>query len=353
MHSLKSILLTLLCAVLILCLGYLGIVETGRQILKGESLPEQAEYENVGSNIFYGKIEDDVEIFPWNYYAKARQNLEKGIPELLVEGIILAQYGMVDHATEEDRVIAVDRYFGQLISYQTGVDIADVMEWFEKNDKHIFYNMSVAREASTGDIYFYQEILELGDRNYQVQIACGDMTLMSFSCIAYDSTDHREQEMWKTGKEKMISVLEQCEQPLAEYVAYMEDLFFVPVSTYAIENDDLFFVQVSTYAIENDAYEVYQNLYIQGFYWLDTMIQQRVEAEELAENIKEWRMNWEETTWGDKLISEGEIDETPSYTYQVVELKDRILLLMQGQTTIGIFYDPIAQKFCGFNYFYE
>ncbi len=58
MHSLKSILLTLLCAVLILCLGYLGIVETGRQILKGESLPEQAEYENVGSNIFYGKIED-------------------------------------------------------------------------------------------------------------------------------------------------------------------------------------------------------------------------------------------------------------------------------------------------------
>ena len=56
MHSLKSILLTLLCAALILCLGYLGIVETGRQILKGESLPEQAEYKNVGSNIFYGKL---------------------------------------------------------------------------------------------------------------------------------------------------------------------------------------------------------------------------------------------------------------------------------------------------------
>lgn len=338
MHSLKSILLTLLCAVLILCLGYLGIVETGRQILKGESLPEQAEYENVGSNIFYGKIEDDVEIFPWNYYAKAGQNLEKGIPELLVEGIVIAQYGMVDYATKEDRIVAVDGYFGQLISYQTGADIADVMEWFEENDKHILSNMSVAREATTGDIYFYQEILELGGRNYQVQIACGEMTLMSFNCIAYDSTDHREQEAWKIGKEKMISVLEQSERPLIEYFAYMEDLFFVPVSTYAIADN---------------TYEVYQNLYIQGFYWLDTMIQQKVEAEELAQSIKEWRMNWAEETWGDKLSSEGEIEETPSYTYQVVELKDRILLLMQGQNTIGIFYDPIAQKFCGYNYFYE
>lgn len=338
MHSLKSILLTLLCAALILCLGYLGIVETGRQILKGESLPEQAEYEDVGSNIFYGKIEDDVEIFPWNYYAKDGQNLEKGIPGLLVEEIVTAQYGIVDYITEDEKVNAIDGYFGQLISYQTGVDIAEVMEWFEKNDKHIFYNMSVAREASTGDIYFYQEILELGGKNYQVQIACGEMTLMSFSCIAYDSTDHREQEAWKAGKEKMISVLEQSEQPLAEYFAYMADLFYMPVSTYAIADD---------------TYDIYQNLYIQGFYWLDTMIQQRIEAEELAENIRDWRTNWEDETWGDKVISEGEIEETLNYTYQVVELKDRILLLMQGQTTIGIFYDPIAQKFCGYNYFYE
>ena len=346
MHSFKSILLTLLCAVLILCLGYLGIVETGRQILKGESLPEQAEYENVGSNIFYGKIEDDVEIFPWNYYAKSGQNLEKGIPELLVEGIVAAQYGMVDYVAEEDRIVAVDGYFGQLISYQTGVDIADVMEWFEKNDKHILYNMSVAREDTTVDIYLYQVILQLGGRIYPVQIACGEMTLMSFSFIAYDSIDHREQEAWKLGKEKMISVLEQSEQSLAEYFVYMTDLFFVPVSTYAIEDK-------STYAIEDNTYEIYENLYIQGFYWLDTMIQQEVAAEELAQNIKEWRMNWEEKTWGDKLISEGEVEEMPSYTYQVVELKDRILLLMQGQNTIGIFYDPIAQKFCGYNYFYE
>ncbi len=338
MHSLKSILLTLLCAVLILCLGYLGIVETGRQILKGESLPEQVEYDNVGSNIFYGKIEDDVEIFPWNYYVKDGKNLEKGIPDLLVEGIVVAQYGTAEYATEEDRVTAVDGYFGQLISYEANVDIEEVMEWFEKNDKHIFYNMTVAREASTGDIYFYQEILELGGINYQVQIACGELTLMSFSCIAYDSTDHREQEAWKTGKEKMISVLEQSEQPLAEYFVYMTDLFFVPVSTYAMVDD---------------TYEIYENLYIRGFYWLDAMIQQRVEAAKLAEDIKGWRMNWEEEIWGDKSGSGGEIEETPSYTYQVVELKDRILLLMQGQTTIGIFYDPIAQKFCGYNYFYE
>ena len=41
------------------------------------------------------------------------------------------------------------------------------------------------------------------------------------------------------------------------------------------------------------------------------------------------------------------------YSYQVVELKDMILLLVQGELTIGIYYDPVNQAFCGYNYFSE
>ena len=46
-------------------------------------------------------------------------------------------------------------------------------------------------------------------------------------------------------------------------------------------------------------------------------------------------------------------DSQLGYSYQIVELKDMILLLMQGQETLGVYYDPIAQRFCGYNFFYE
>ena len=52
-------------------------------------------------------------------------------------------------------------------------------------------------------------------------------------------------------------------------------------------------------------------------------------------------------------MAEQEADPAPSFSYQIVDLKDMILLLMQGESTIGIFYDPIAQEFCGYNFFYE
>lgn len=51
--------------------------------------------------------------------------------------------------------------------------------------------------------------------------------------------------------------------------------------------------------------------------------------------------------------SEEVLEETEGYSYQIVELKDMILLLMQGEHTIDIYYDPVRQRFCGYNYFNE
>lgn len=97
MRSLKSLLFTLLCTVVILGLGYLGIVERGRQILSSESVPERAEYEDVGSNIFYGKIEDNIEIFPWNYYSETDDTIQGIIPTFMEEEIFLNQYVTEKH----------------------------------------------------------------------------------------------------------------------------------------------------------------------------------------------------------------------------------------------------------------
>ena len=54
MHRLKSILLTLFCAGIILGAGYLVIVESGKKVLEKERTLEEASYEGASSNIFYG-----------------------------------------------------------------------------------------------------------------------------------------------------------------------------------------------------------------------------------------------------------------------------------------------------------
>ena len=72
---------------------------------------------------------------------------------------------------------------------------------------------------------------------------------------------------------------------------------------------------------------------------------------ELAKEMKELRKIWE--TDKSAIAEENGVDYDPHYSYQVVELKDMILLLAQGDVTIGIYYDPINQRFCGYNYFYE
>lgn len=64
MHRVKSLFLTLLCAGMILAAGYLVIVQSGQKVLERERILEESVYEDTSSNIFYGKIEEDIELFP-------------------------------------------------------------------------------------------------------------------------------------------------------------------------------------------------------------------------------------------------------------------------------------------------
>lgn len=337
MRSLKSMLLTLFMAAVILALGYLGIVETGRKILKSEETPEQAAYENAGSNIFYGKIEDDIRIFPWNYYTKRGRNLEKGVPEFLSEALF-TEWNYYDQKyqegmSEEELVFATDWYFGQLIAYEAGVDTEDVCDWLDRNEKHIYYNMLEARDTPHGDIFFFQENLELGGKEYQVRIACGEWSVISFSCALYDPADRREQEEWKQGKEKMVAVLEQTENQLEDYVTFMTQVEYMSVPSFYLDGGS------------------YENAYLRSFQLLDYVMQGKGDQSELAQEMKEMRESMEEEKTA--IANEQGVGADLHYSYQVVELKDMILLLVQGELTIGIYYDPVNQAFCGYNYFNE
>ena len=331
MRSLKSMLMTLVCAGIILALGYFGIVESGSQILKSEGIPEKAKYENAGSNIFYGKIEDDIEIFPWNYYTKSGKELEKGTP-LFLEETLISDKESAEFDQTDAMEFSADWYFGEMIAYEAQVDAEEVYRWFESSEKHIYRNMRMKEGTSYGNIYFYQENMRLGGTEYQVRIACSDWNVISFICAEYDTGDQREQEEWKKGKETIITALEESENVLEDYLDYMRQMEFLAVPAF--------------YYYDNN----YVNAYLQSLQLLDYLLlgkgdaQLRAQTEGLLEALGQEKLASAKTEGTD-----GEIH----YSCQVVELKDMILLLIQGDMTIGIYYDPINQAFCGYNYFYK
>lgn len=366
MRSVKSILLTLACAVVILGLGYLGIVGQGRRILKSESVPERAMYENAGANIFYGKIEDDIEIFPWNYYPEEPVKERDGnIPIFLGEDLFLQQYFPqrtyeienwekgVQMEAESSRIpglqteeitdpkqqsfLSADAYFSELIACVAGVEMEEVFAKFQIRGCHILQNMVMADNASTGTIYFYRDILYLGGKRYQVRIACSEWNVINFICSEYTAKGRQEEEGWKEGKKKMVEILEQSEERLSKYFSYMSQL-----------ND---MGSPTIYILDSE----YENAYLYGLRWLQDIVQGKEEDEKLAESIsmleEEWRAIFQDNAEFD--LANTDVEYYVNYSYQVVEMKDMILLLVQGDAAMGLYFDPMNQEFCGYNFFYE
>ena len=193
--------------------------------------------------------------------------------------------------------IATDYYFSELISCETGVDMEEVFGWFQEKGRHILQNMIMTESVSVGTIYFYRGILELCGKKFQVRIACSDWNIINFVCAEYRSGDRREQKAWKEGKKKMVEALED-------------------------------------------------------------IMQGNGEDEELAKGISQWDKEWRAIFQPDKDAGDGSVqdvnqEDSVDYSYQVVELKDMILLLVQGDAAMGLYFDPINRKFCGYNFFYQ
>lgn len=358
MRNVMSILLTLVCAIVILGAGYLGIVDLGKQILKSESVPERAAYENAGSNIFYAEIQDDIEIFPWNYYPEESVvGFEEGrVPVLLAENAFAEQhllersYAVQEVVSNEqditdqegEWIIGTDSYFSELIAHETGVAEDKVFAWFQEKGRHILQNMVMSDNLSVGELFFYQDILDLEGKKYQVRIACNDWNIINFVCVEYDEQDRREQQEWKEGKKKMVEVLERSEESLSKYFFYMSQLNDMGAPTIYYLNGE------------------YRNAYLQGFLWLENIMQGNGADEELSKGLgisaEEWKDLYQNEKYDGEVVSDSEnqdVEYSVSYSYQVVELKDMILLLVQGDVAMGLYYDPVNRKFCGYNFFYE
>ena len=124
MHRVKSLFLTLFCAGIILGAGYLVIVKSGQKVLERERILEESVYEDTSSNIFYGKIEEDVELFPWSYYPKdSTSEITGDFPKF--QAMAWEDW---DEETEAELREAQNWYLYQMIGWQSDMPGEEVWE---------------------------------------------------------------------------------------------------------------------------------------------------------------------------------------------------------------------------------
>ena len=339
MHRLKSILLTLFCAGIILGAGYLVIVESGKKVLEKERTLEEASYEGASSNIFYGKIEDGIEVFPWNYFPQEGEEKVLGAYPRFQE-----TFAIWDNGSEESLKESQEWYLCRLVGWATETEPREVWDWCQRNQKSFMGNMVMVEDAPISWIYFYQEMLELGGKQYQVRVACSEWNIISFHCAECPEGQERDRDAWKQGTEKLVQVLESSEEELEKYFNYMVLLRNQDAATVVNLNGE----QINTY--------------LESLHWLENILSKSPsktlsvpeEVSEVLEAYGYYYTNEAKDKEGDSSKQAVlEKDGEPGYSYQIVELEDKILLLMQGEQTLGVYYDPITQRFCGFNFFYD
>lgn len=295
----NPLLLTSLCTVLILCIGYMGIVKGGNCLLNSKEEPEKVTFENTGSNVFYGKIED-IQLFPWNYYGK-------NVCEQVGEQV-------------EDSFYDLDIWeetFHDMLAYNCEVPREYIDSIYRQKGKGIMYSLEEYKEEG---VYFYQDILEVESKKFQVKIAFSQWNILNFSCIEYRENDVREDGKWIAGKEVLTKMLAQHPNEIREQFLYMGEMCYkIPPM------DSQWGKWYMSYAMiySNSVAEMNMMLGESSVY--RTIVKQ--------ESLK------------------SSVDNKEEYSYQVIELNDMILLLVQGNVTMGFFYDPISQVFCGYNFF--
>lgn len=313
--------ITVLCTALILGIGYAGVVTGGNFLLSNEEAPQKAEFENTSSNIFYGKIEDDIQLYPWNYYGQ--NEIEESLSEIM------------DYP-ENKNIGYLEEMVKWMEAYCCEVDTGTIEDIYEQKQSKIADNIKISN-TDNGLIFFYQDILEVNRVRYQVKLAFDEWSILSFSCMEYRESDVRETVEWEEGKKLLTEMLDQYQDEIAGQLYDMRGLYLNAYNMKELEYDIF-----ERYVVNMETLRAIQEAVSNGTTYKSEMLY----GDTYDATNEEWQAA------GQKEYSVIYSD-TAGASCQVIELNDMILLLIQGNDTIGLFYDPVSQKFCGYNYFWE
>ncbi len=331
MKMFKSMLITAVCALDILLAGYLGIIYFGEKILVSSPEPEPVRITSNISNLFYSQLEDDIQLYPWNYYVEGQQP-DSGYMEKYV--------------LEYELYIDSDVFY-TLISMAADVEYEIVRQWYEQQKKTIFESMVQGqRDGEALELYFYNEVLQLDGNDYNVRIAWRNFEILSFSCIQCREEDIRETQDWSEKKEVLMENLEDCAGLIADLPLYQAE-------QYGIWDESS---GAHTYTQRPESYGVWGEGMDGNIYWYVDMYSLYLEELEyyLSGKLRVQKLDeennginlWKEESEGDVYYDQ---EETP--TIQVIEQKDSILLVVESDVMMGIYYDVVDQQVVGFHFF--
>ena len=337
MKMLRSILITFLCGIGILVIGYTGIVIGGKQILRISTEPEPVTMKGNISGMFYSRIEDDIQLYPWNYYPETigesfdtdrLANTDESInPD---ESSNIGQFADLDQPSApfwEYSLFLENDVFYMLIALAADVDPQEVSHWYSEQGKTIMMNMVQGQDENGPiDIYFYEEEVRLSGKTYQVRISCNEWCIISFSCIQQREEDVKETKEWQEQKENFAHWMEKNPDMISLIYNYMYGLHIYYYDTGKWGEWSRYVELYRTYL------NVIHDVHMSG---------DKNETEKLITEIIA------QTNSGLTLDKNGEL------RIQMIELKDSLLLVAESEVTIGIYYDVLKQQVTGFHFFWE
>ena len=303
MKNIKSLLVTAVSALLILGVGYAGIIWCGELILKTSQEPVLIGEAGTRVNPFYSRLENDIQLSPWNLYPTV---------------------GSATVGDETEKLVYnpnVENIFYGLIAMAANVDNQEVIHWYTEQEKTILGSMIGGElDGEPVAIFFYDEVIRLNGKAYRVKISCSEVRIYSFSCIQSRENDIRETKQWDRNKEKLIKGLKENSILIEMMQSSMQEI------------NSLMSVGVDweVYVAWYKAYQKYMgDMGSSG----ETVI---VEEEKKS---KQW------TIYGKEDETEQE-----SMEIRVLELEDSILLMLGADSLVAIYYDVIEQQVAGFHF---
>lgn len=343
----KSIFLTLVCAAAILAVGYAGIIFIGEKVLKSPQEPELITMTGNISNLFYSELEDDIQLYPWNYYPQEDtgdgqwDDAEAGRQEVKQDLELFIDYSPY----------LENNVFYTLIAVAADVDPQEVSRWYDEQEKTITTSMKRGKnqDGEAVEWYFYEDVIRLNGKEYQVKIACDSWSITSFSCIQCRNEGIKETEAWNENKERFMKWME-------ENQGSMQDIFNGIYGTYySVGEVETWYMYV----------ELYQDYLDQIHY--DMLLTENFGTDRQEEKEEERKKEEEKKTaqvMTDGVVSNSDWEKTPEAygmvndvvaenAIQMIELKDSFLLVMEGEITVGLYYDVVEQRITGFHFFYK
>lgn len=311
------LLATLACALVILALGYAGIALGSEVLLKTSQEPEKVTMSGEISNLFYSRIEDDVQLYPWNYYTE------------------ISETGDEDKAS--DILAGTEDTLFTLIAATADVEVWEVIQWFQNQDTNILDEMEARFvEASATEFFYYDDVIRLNGREYHVKFCTNTSRIFSFSCIRPKEENIRDSAQWSGNKEQLSELVKNNNVQLEYLWNATNELWYNSFETWNWNTCVEMYVMLKSCFQELKAEG---EININGF---DYGGLSKTGAANSKGNVV--RISEMGQIIGDNI---EDVDFDP----QMVELEDCVLLMSGRYQEQAVYYDVMEQKVVGFHFF--